>query len=59
MSVSATPLRRASTVIGAPGVTLSPTGSLVAGGGMGRGWGALRSVAESRNAGGIEARSAV
>ena len=37
MSVSETPFRRASTVIGAPGATLSPPGSLVTGGGIGRG----------------------
>jgi len=59
MSVSGTPLSRASTVIGAPGLTLSPTGSLVVGGAIGRACGALSRVAESRNSGGIAARSEV
>ena len=36
IKVSATPLRRASPVIGAPGETLSATGSFAAGGGIGR-----------------------
>jgi hypothetical protein len=38
---------------------LSPTGSFAAGGGIGRACGALSKVAESRNRGGIELRSAV
>ena len=59
IKVSATPLRRASTVIGAPGETLSATGSFAVGGGIGRAWGVFRGVAVSRNVGGIEARSAV
>jgi hypothetical protein len=46
-------------VTGAPGTTLRVTGSFAAGGGIGRACGAFRSVAESRNAGGIEIRSAV
>jgi hypothetical protein len=57
--VSGTPLSRASTVIGEPGVTLSPMGSFGAGGGIGRACGVFSKVAESRNRGGIELRSAV
>jgi len=56
--VSGTPLRRASAVMGAPAVTRSAAGSLLAGC-AGRACGVLMGVALSRNAGGIEARSEV
>ena len=57
-SVSGTPLRRAATVIGAPGLIRSSVGS-PPGVGVGRGCGALKSSAASRKAGGIVSGSAV